>query len=437
MAKSTAAAPDLPVDRLRRLDYWLGVPICFLLTLFSRTSSSFPKTRGPAADTPRNVLFIELAEMGSMVLACPAVHRLRSSSPEAAIFFLVFKHIEDSVRVLALAPDDHVLTIDASSLSTLLRDTFRFMRTARRLRIDTTINLEVFTRFTTILAFLSGARRRVGFHAFAQRGQYTGELVTHKVAYSPHVHTWQSFLTLVKALGTTDTDLPLGKCRTEALDHDAIPRFTSDPASQQLLLQRLALQSPAVASKRLIVVNPNASSFLPLRKWPLDRYAELVARLVTDPRNACVLTGLASERAGARFILDRVKSDRVVDFTGQTTLRELLDFYTVASVLVTNDSGPAHFAALTDIHVVVFFGPETPALYKPLTDRCTVMYSHYACSPCVSAFNQRHSACTNNRCLQEIQVDAVYDTLVPFLTDADAFPALTGDRVVTSPHAVS
>jgi ADP-heptose:LPS heptosyltransferase len=150
----------------------------------------------------------------------------------------------------------------------------------------------------------------------------------------------------------------------------------------------LTANSPAIVGKRLIAVNPNASTLISIRKWPLDRYATLVARLLEDPRNACVITGLASEQHDARFILNRVNSDRLADLTGKTSLRDLIDLFNLADVFEKNDSGPAHFAALTDIHVVVFFGPETPHLYKPLTDRCTVMYSHYACSPCVSAFNQ-------------------------------------------------
>ncbi len=62
--------------------------------------------------------------------------------------------------------------------------------------------------------------------------------------------------------------------------------------------------------------------------------------------------------------------------------------------------------------MIVFFGPETPALYKPLTDRATVLYAGFACSPCVSAFNQRRSVCDNNRCLQDIPVETVYTTVL-------------------------
>ena len=411
---------------MRRVDYWLGVPICFALTIMSRIASALVSRGRREPAPPRNVLFIELAEMGSTVLACPAVHHLRSTYPDCAAFFLLFKHIDESVKVLNLVPDAHVMTIDASSARTIVRDTIRFMADARRQRIDTVINLEAFARFSTILSYLSGARTRVGFHAFTQRGLYTGDLLTHKVIYNPHVHTWQSMVTLVKALGGPTAELPLGKFPVSTRDECVVPRITSDPVSRQRVQDLMTRESPTVVGKRLIAVNPNSSKLIGIRKWPLDRYAGLVARLLDDSRNACVITGLASEQEDARFILDRVKSDRLVDLTGKTSLKELLDLYYLADLLVTNDSGPAHFAALTGIHVVVFFGPETPQLYKPLTDRCTVMYAHYACSPCVSAFNQRRSVCTNNRCLTHIPVDIVHATIQDILESASTAGARAG-----------
>jgi len=411
---SSNAPPNLNPDRLRSLDYWLGVPICFALTILARIASAF-SSRQTSPVTPRHVLFIELAEMGSTVIACPAVHRLRSAYPDCQVFFLLFKHIDASVKLLNLVPDTNVMTIDVSSPRTVVRDTLKFMREARRRQIDTVINLEAFARFSTILSYASGARWRVGFHAFTERGLYTGDLLTHKVIYNPHIHTWRSFVTLVQALEAPTTELPLGKFPVSGPEECVVPRIPSDPAARQRLQSLLAARCPDVDGKRLIAINPNASKLISIRKWPLEGYAALVARLLEDPRNVCVITGLASEKEDALFIVDRVKSGRLIDLTGQTSLRELIDLYHLASVLVTNDSGPAHFAAVTDIHVVVFFGPETPELYKPLTDRCTVMYSGYACSPCVSAFNQRRSICTHNRCLTHIEVDEVYAAVAQVL----------------------
>jgi ADP-heptose:LPS heptosyltransferase len=80
----------------------------------------------------------------------------------------------------------------------------------------------------------------------------------------------------------------------------------------------------------------------------------------------------------------------------------------LAEVLVSNDSGPAHFATLTEVDVVVLFGPETPALFAATSPRTHVLWAGLACSPCINAFNDRVSPCTNNQCMQAITVEQVF-----------------------------
>jgi len=77
-------------------------------------------------------------------------------------------------------------------------------------------------------------------------------------------------------------------------------------------------------------------------------------------------------------------------------------------VMVTNDSGPAHYATLTEMDVVTLFGPESPDVFGARTDRSHLLWAGLACSPCVNAFNQRVTACTNNLCMQSIGVDEVF-----------------------------
>ena len=82
----------------------------------------------------------------------------------------------------------------------------------------------------------------------------------------------------------------------------------------------------------------------------------------------------------------------------------------MADVLVTNDSGPGHFSSMTDITSIVLFGPETPDVFGPLGPHTHVVRSNLACSPCVNVYNHRFSPCTNNVCMQQIEVDEVYQT---------------------------
>ena len=77
--------------------------------------------------------------------------------------------------------------------------------------------------------------------------------------------------------------------------------------------------------------------------------------------------------------------------------------------MVTNDSGPAHFAAPTGLKTIVLFGPETPALYGAINPNAVFITAALACSPCVSAFNHRKSACNDPRCMTAISVETVTD----------------------------
>ena len=89
----------------------------------------------------------------------------------------------------------------------------------------------------------------------------------------------------------------------------------------------------------------------------------------------------------------------------------MLVVYGFAEILVTNDSGPAHFASLTPIDVVVLFGPETPLLFGAPSPRSHALWAGIACSPCVNALNNRQSACQDNVCMKMLGVDLVFETV--------------------------
>jgi ADP-heptose:LPS heptosyltransferase len=95
--------------------------------------------------------------------------------------------------------------------------------------------------------------------------------------------------------------------------------------------------------------------------------------------------------------------------TGYTkSVRELLTLFYRASLLVTNDGGPGHFASLTPIPSIVFFGPETPVLYGSLAKNAHCFYSSLPCSPCLTAYNHRTSPCDgDNQCLKRIPPEQV------------------------------
>ena len=158
-----------------------------------------------------------------------------------------------------------------------------------------------------------------------------------------------------------------------------------------------------------MLLNPNASDLLPLRRWPTARYVELAKRLLeASPDLHLAVTGSPDERPAAEDLARAVADCRCFSVAGRTTLRELLALFALADAMVTNDSGPALFAMMTRMRVITLFGPETPLLFASNRPGDSALWARLPCSPCVSAYNNRRSKCRDNVCMQRISVDEVF-----------------------------
>src|SRR4249919_3105793 len=116
---------------MRAVDFWIGIPLCFLLTLVHRIERLLGLRLEPTTG-PRRILFIQLAEMGTMVVAYPALRKARELFPEATLHVLCFEQIRSSLDMLDVIPSENIITIDAHSGLSLARDTLRFFWLARR-----------------------------------------------------------------------------------------------------------------------------------------------------------------------------------------------------------------------------------------------------------------------------------------------------------------
>lgn len=388
---------------MRKVDYFAGVPLCAAASLYTWIAE---RVRRRPSGAPRKALFIELSEMGSAILADPAMRKMRDAGAE--LHFAIFAANAASLRLLGTVPEANVFTIRHDNLLTLAVDSLRFLGWCRRRGIDTVIDLELFSRYSALLGGLCGAARRVGFHAFHNEGLYRGAMLTRRVLYNPHRHIAKNFVALVNAALARDEEVPFSK--SVVPDGEVrLARAPADRAGEERMRSRVRERFPAydAARHRIVVVNPNASDLLPQRRWMPERFVEVMRGLIgADPALVVVITGSRGEREGAEALRAAVDDPRCLNFAGVHALEELPALYRIAEVLLTNDSGAGHFSAVTDIRAFVLFGPETPALYGSLGN-ATPIYAGLACSPCVSAANHRRTPCTNNVCLQAIPAQAV------------------------------
>jgi ADP-heptose:LPS heptosyltransferase len=281
----------------------------------------------------------------------------------------------------------------------------------RRENIDSVLDFEFFARSSAVLAYLSGASRRVGYHSFHGDGPWRGDLMTHRLVYNPHLHALRGFLVLAEALWRDPSRLPALDLDLASLD-ETIMQFRPSESETEEVRQTLLEATGSREPRPLVLLNANASDLIPLRKWEGERYVELARRLLARfPDLHVAFTGSPSEAPPIDALVRQVADRRCFSMAGRTTMRQLLVLYTLSDVLVTNDSGPAHFATLTEVDVVTLTGPETPKVFGVLGPRSHIIWLGLPCSPCVSAYNNRLSSCRDNLCMQGITVDRVYDTV--------------------------
>lgn len=387
------------------IDRWAGRPLCAALTLVRKAARLWP-FRGPRPPL-RKILFIKMAEQGATVLAYRALCRAVEMVGRENVYFWVFEENRPVLDLLGVIPPENVITVRSDNLVVFALDILRSLARIRRLGIDATVDMEFLARAPAIFAFLTGAARRAGLHRFTVEGPYRGDLLTHRVQHNPYHHAATAYYVLVEALQSSEHETPLPKRSPPTADW-APPRFVAAEEERRRVLEILAREGGGPPRAPIILLNPNASDLLPLRKWPTERFVELGKRLLAGhPSATLVVTGAPSERPSAEAIAARI-DPRVISLAGKTSLRELFVLYTIADVLVTNDSGPGHFASMTDVDAIVLFGPETPALFRPLGAHSHVLWAGLACSPCINPFNHRISPCNDNVCMQAIDVDQVY-----------------------------
>lgn len=193
-------------------------------------------------------------------------------------------------------------------------------------------------------------------------------------------------------------------------DPTALPRLSPRPSSVERAAALLA-QHGVDLTGRFVGLAPGAA-YGQAKQWPPDRVADLAARLIREQGVRCVLVGASHDRDTARtiesWIRDRAPDarDRLLDFTGRTSLGALIGLIDRMDVFVSNDSGAMHVAAALGRPTVAVFGPTNEQATRPLGNH-DVLTASVFCRPCML-----RDCPIDHRCMKRISVQTVFDHVV-------------------------
>jgi len=135
-------------NTIRIIDKYIGRPICFWLTLLRKI---FPSRK---YDKPKSILFLKLIEQGATVLAYSAIEKAIERVGRERVFFCVFKENRPILDIMDVIPEENVIEIRQSNIFVFAIDVIGLLSRCRSAKVDTTIDMEFFSRASAILAYL-------------------------------------------------------------------------------------------------------------------------------------------------------------------------------------------------------------------------------------------------------------------------------------------
>ena len=331
--------------------------------------------------------------VGDAVMTVPALRELRRLLPRARITLATRAWAKDIFEGADFV-DDLLVVESAGGVRPFLRQ----VRDWRARRFDLAVLLPN-SMESALVAFAARVPSRVGYAT-----QSRGEFLTHALetpAWRAGRHEVFYYLNLVAGLERALT----GASEIEARE----PRFALEVSGARKAQARALLESRGVDATRPVVALCPGSTNSRAKRWHADRYAALADRLIEEAGATALLIGAREELDVTKEVLSKMRRRPVV-LTGETSLAETTALLSVADLLVTNDTGPAHLASALGRPTLVIFGPTNPLTTRPFAPAAEVVRRPPDCAPCML-----RDCPIDHRCMTAIGVEEVFARAVALL----------------------
>lgn len=200
---------------------------------------------------------------------------------------------------------------------------------------------------------------------------------------------------------TVQRFVALGLARTEAPPQTwPYPRLLIDPEQAQNAVKQLGLNT----QQPILALCPGAE-YGPAKRWPEAHFAA-VAKQQREAGWQTWIFGSEKDQTVGQSIQAQVGA-MCVDLTGKTSMAQAIDLMSLATAVVSNDSGLMHVAAALDKKVIALYGSSDPHFTPPLHDQADILTLNLACSPCF----KRTCPLGHLNCLQQLPPERVLEKL--------------------------
>jgi ADP-heptose:LPS heptosyltransferase len=315
----------------------------------------------------KTVVICKIVGMGSIVEFSPSLYAIKQRFPECKVVFLTSKK---NKAILDLYPGhiDDCIMVDDSSIAGLFKTTIGAIYKLNRFNIDTFINLEVYSFYSSLLSVFSRARNRFGF--YRNESNFRKGIDTHLVFFNTQKNIKEIYSQIIEELGVS------------GFDKDRYLEFFINKSCEKKVKSFLDTHG----IKEYVILNTNCSDLMPERRWPKEYWKKLLDYFLNNTGLTILFSG-TKEEAGdiekyfGEYFNNEIK--RVYNIAGEFTLSEFIYCLRGTRLLISNDSGPLHLAFVEKVQVISLWGPTDPGHLSVNSPLNKEIYKNVYCSPCL------------------------------------------------------
>lgn len=296
-------------------------------------------------DAPQRILIVRLSAIGDVILGVPVLCALKKAFPNAEIGWIVQG---PGAQILRGHPDLNTL-ITIPKLS--FRTPSKFIESAsqaRSFRPDLTIDLQGLMK-SSLLAYLSGAKHRIGFSSGEYDGRECSYWLNNRLVTPIHRHMVLRGLELLQPLGVNASEIEY-----------RLPEHETDRELARKIVVELFSDTP------FAVINVGAGWASKL--WPNERYAH-VARHLWQRWDLPSLIVWGGETEKQRALEIKSLAPEACKLAPSTNLTELRSLLRLAKLFIGSDTGPMHLSVAVDTPTVALIGPMPIERVGPMGER--------------------------------------------------------------------
>lgn len=351
-------------------------------------------------ENPKVVAVAKIVGLGSIVYTGILCRSIKERFPKTKLIYITSVGSLELVKRMNCI--DEILLINDKNMISMIKSAGTLILKLWRYRPALYFDMEVYSSWAAIIATLSLALNRYGF--YRKNEDFKKGMHTHMIFFNTKRHISEIYKQMSFCIGAGPNVNLSGLINI--LDED-----------RGKCLHKI--KELEIKTSHLVLVNINASDLLIERRWPARKWKEYLEQTVKEfPGCRFLLIGSPNEYEYVSVLYNKLSAEtqeQVFNVAGKFSFGAFLALIERSCLMVTNDSGPLHFAAALNIPTVSIWGPGDPEHYAPIYGLHKTIYESVYCSPCL--YHADFPPCKgNNICVKSIEVSTVLNETVEILT---------------------